>query len=114
MLDVIRIVTISCNIGQIYCCKVCTTTTESFLYIIYFGDSSTCVLQEWIISCTVVMWVLVEFRDADAKSETSMHPSLSLVRRAENMTNERKARNTSVKLDLLGSRFKTSRTKKSD
>ena len=24
--DVIHIVTISCNKGQIYCCKVCTTT----------------------------------------------------------------------------------------
>ena len=49
----------------------------------------------------------MEFRTADTKSETSVHPSPSLVRRAENMTNERKARNTSVKLDLLGLRFKT-------
>ena len=53
------------------------------------------------------MLVLMELRDADTKSETTVHPSPPLVRRAENMANERKARNTSVKLGLLGSRFKT-------
>ena len=49
----------------------------------------------------------MEFRNADTKSETSVHPSPPLVRRAENMTDERKARNTSVGLDLQDSRFKT-------
>ena len=49
----------------------------------------------------------MEFRYADTKSETSVHPSPPLVRRAENVKNERKAPNTSVRLDLLGSRFKT-------
>ena len=48
------------------------------------------------------MLVLMQFRDVDTKSETSVHPSPPLVRRAENMTNERRARNTSVRLDLLG------------
>ena len=56
----------------------------------------------------------MEFRNADTKRETCMHPSPPLVRRAENMTNERKARNTSVGLGLLGSRFKLLRTKKDD
>ena len=46
------------------------------------------------------------FRDADTKGETSVYPSPPIVRRAENITNESKARNTSVRLDLLGSRFK--------
>ena len=49
----------------------------------------------------------MEFRKVGTKSETSVHPSLPLVRRAKNMTNERKARNTSVGLDLLGSKFKS-------
>ena len=39
------------------------------------------------------------FRDADTKSETSENPSPLLVRRAQNITNERKARDTSVELD---------------
>ena len=46
------------------------------------------------------------FRDADTKSEVSVHPSPPLVRRAENITNERKARNTSVRFDERGSRLK--------
>ena len=37
----------------------------------------------------------------------SVHPSTSLVRRAVNMTNERKSPKTSVRLGLLGVRFKT-------
>ena len=49
----------------------------------------------------------MEFRNADIKSDTGVHPSPPLVRRAENMTNEIKAHNTSVRLELLGSRFKT-------
>ena len=49
----------------------------------------------------------MEFRNADTKSETGVDPSPPFVRRAENMTNERKVRNTSVRLDLLGSWFKT-------
>ena len=47
-----------------------------------------------------------EFRNADTKSKTSVHPTPPLVRSAKNMTNERKARNTSVQLDLQESRFK--------
>ena len=46
MLDVIRTVTISCNKAQICCCKVCTINTTMFiLYIVYFGDSSTCMFK---------------------------------------------------------------------
>ena len=57
----------------------------------------------------------MEFRNnADTKRETCVHPSPLLVRRAKNMTNERKARNTSVRLGVLGSRFKLLRTKKYD
>ena len=39
------------------------------------------------------------FKNADTKSEISVHISPPLVRRAENMTNERKARDTNVRLD---------------
>ena len=46
-------------------------------------------------------------RDADIKSQSSVHPSPPLVRHAENITNERKARDTSVRMDERGSRFKT-------
>ena len=45
ILDVMRIVAISCNKGEIYCCKVCTTTMFIPVYH-YFGDSSTCELHE--------------------------------------------------------------------
>ena len=48
----------------------------------------------------------MEFRNADTKSEISVHLVPPLVRRAENMTNERKARDTSVRLDQRGSGFK--------
>ena len=41
----------------------------------------------------------MEFRNIDTKSEISVHPSPPLVRRAENMTNDRKARYSSVRLD---------------
>ena len=41
----------------------------------------------------------MDLRDADTKSELSVRPSPPLVRRAENMTNKRKARETSVRLD---------------
>ena len=71
----------------------------SFLYIIYYSDNSTCVLLEYIISCTVVMLVPMGFRDADTNNKTSVHPSLPLVRRAKNMTIERKARDKCVRLD---------------
>ena len=37
--------------------------------------------------------------DADTKSETSVHPSPPLVRRAENMTNEREIPDRRVSLD---------------
>ena len=39
----------------------------------------------------------MEFINIDTKSKISMHPPL--VRRAENITNERKARDTSGRLD---------------
>ena len=41
----------------------------------------------------------MEFRKADTKSEISVYPSPPLVRRAENMTNERKTCDRSVRLD---------------
>ena len=42
----------------------------------------------------------MEYRNnADAKSEISVHPFPPLVRRAENMTYERKTRDTGVRLD---------------
>ena len=74
----------------------------SFLYVIYFGNNSTCVLLEFIISCSNVefYWNL-EILILKA-TLNSVQPSLPLVRNAENMRNERKARSTSVRLDLLG------------
>ena len=44
----------------------------------------------------------MEFRNADTKRDYSVNPSPPPMRHAENMANERKARNTSVRLDLLG------------
>ena len=44
----------------------------------------------------------MEFRYADTKRDYSVHPSPPHVIRTENMRNERKARNTSVRLGLLG------------
>ena len=40
----------------------------------------------------------MEFRNADTKSEISVHSSPLLVRRAENIMNERKAWERSVRL----------------
>ena len=44
----------------------------------------------------------------------SVHPFPPFVKRDENTTNKRKARNTSVGLGLLASRFKLLITKKGD
>ena len=41
----------------------------------------------------------MEFRNVDTKRDHSVHPSHPLVRHAENLTNEIKARNRSVRLD---------------
>ena len=48
----------------------------------------------------------MEFRNADTKRDYSVHPSPPLVRRAESMTNETKARNTSLRLDQRSLGFK--------
>ena len=38
----------------------------------------------------------MEFRSVDTKRDYSVHPSPRIVRHAENMTNERKVRDTSI------------------
>ena len=52
------------------------------------------------------------FRDADTKSEFSVHLPPPFLRRAENMTIERKARDTSVRSDERGSRVQNKQTEK--
>ena len=41
----------------------------------------------------------MEFRNAGTKRDYGVHPYPPLVRHAENMTNERQARDTGVRLD---------------
>ena len=92
-------ITRSCSEGQDTVVRFVTLRC-SFLYVIYFGNNATCVLLELIISCSNVefYWNL-EMLIPKARLN-SVQPSP--VRHAENMTNERKARSRSVRLDLLG------------